>query len=231
MRSIYRGCLQTLIWLGREDQDTEYAFDCANYIYKNDLIGYHTPWKTLAQFRFPPVSLEILKNSLRSLAILTDKAWFERAWTFQEVILPSKVSLICGKYSMCLECLRSCARPVVDHADARFSKHARNIIRYRKTESPVSKDLGRFSLLYLDDLLTLRRGAKAADPRDLIFSLLGLFEPSLSLALPPDYTISTQHLFTAAANYILGQSNNLGVLCSVESPRYTRDIKEEALPS
>jgi hypothetical protein len=111
MRSIYRRCRQALVWLGQEDQNTRDAFECARYINENALGRRETSWESLAQFRSPPVTFANLKDSLRSLAQLTYRPWFERAWTFQEVVLPSTVSLICGNESMPLECLETCVEP------------------------------------------------------------------------------------------------------------------------
>jgi Heterokaryon incompatibility protein (HET) len=111
MRSIHRRCREALVWLGQEDQKTKDAFEYALYIHENAFGRRETPWKILAQFRSPPVSFANLGDSLRSSAQLTYRPWFERAWTFQEVILPAKISLVCGNNSMPLECLARVLRP------------------------------------------------------------------------------------------------------------------------
>ena len=83
MRYIYRKCRQVLVWLGRECMSTEEAFECACYIHKNALGRRETPWRDLAQYTSPAVSLEMLEASLSALAIITHSLWFQRAWTFQ----------------------------------------------------------------------------------------------------------------------------------------------------
>ncbi|OQU98828.1 hypothetical protein CLAIMM_04555, partial [Cladophialophora immunda] len=54
MGFIYRKCQQVLVWLGEDDPITKEAFECATYIYENDLGRRETSLKHLAQFRCPP---------------------------------------------------------------------------------------------------------------------------------------------------------------------------------
>jgi Heterokaryon incompatibility protein (HET) len=227
MRYIYRRCREGLVWLGQEDQNTKDAFECARYIHENAL-GRQTPWKSLSRFRSPPVSLVKLSDTLRSIVELTYKTWFERAWTFQEAILPSTVSLVCGNSSMPVEWLGSCVEPAVQNVHEIFSVSARLVFSTRKIKDTFLEDSGRLPPDDLERLLSFRREAKASDPRDIIFSLLGLFSPSVSLSLSPDYLISVKGLFTCVAKHIMLESQELRILCSVESPKH---LKAEALPS
>lgn len=143
MRSIYRKCRQAIVWLGREDPNTEEAFKCARHIYENALGQRETPWERLAQFRSPAVSSANLSDCLRTLAGITYRPWFERAWTFQKVILPSKVIMVCGNSSMPLEYLETCVLPIITHIRARFSQGARLIFATREIEDMFSEDSGR----------------------------------------------------------------------------------------
>ena len=227
MHAIYRRCRQALVWLGREESNTEEAFECARFIHKNAFDG-DTPWKSLALFRSPAVSWTDLFSILRLLARLTYRPWFERAWTFQEVILPSTVFLVCGKSSMPLECLEACGTQAVLQAGAVFSEVAKLIFTTRKIEDTFLEDHGRLWEGYLEYILNFRREAKMSDPRDYIFSLLGLFSPSLSLSLSPNYSTSVKDLFTAVAKRIIRVSGEITILCSVESPKH---VDGEAFPS
>ncbi len=228
MGSIYRGSRQTLVWLGRDDPDTKVAFDCARYIHENSLGRAETPWERIAQFRSPAVSFVSLSDSLRYLAKITYRPWFERAWTFQEVILPSTVSLVCGNTSMPMEYLETCRDTAVSQASAIFSQEASLIFATRKIKDTFPEDSERLPADDLERLLTFRRGVKMSDPRDFIFSLLGLFSPSVSISLSPNYSISVKDLFTAVANHITRVSGELRILCSVESPKH---LEGEAFPS
>ena len=215
------------MWLGREDSNTEEAFECARFIHKNGFLE-ETPWESLALFRSPAVSFADLSNILSVLAELTYRPWFERAWTFQEVILPSTVLLVCGKSSMALECLEASNLPASRHGGAWFSQQSDLIFATRKIEDTFLEDLGRLPADNLDYLLIFRREAKMSDPRDYIFSLLGLFPPSVSLSLSPNYSISVKDLFIAVAKHIIRASGEIRILCSVESPKH---VDDEAFPS
>ena len=228
MRFIYRRCEQTLVWLGEEDWDTKDAFDCARYIYDNDLGHRETPVERLQGFRSPPVSFVKLGNALRALVTLTYRPWFERAWTFQEAVLPSTVSLVCGGNRMHFECLESCIEPTVEHFSIILSGSARLVLSTRRIDDTFPKDSGRLPNDDLERLLNFRRQAKASDPRDLILSLLGLFPLLVSHSLAPNYSISVKDLFSAATRHIIRESNELRTICSVESPKH---LEGELLPS
>ena len=227
MHAIYRGCRQTLVWLGMADSNTEGAFECARFIHKNG-FDEETPLESLTLFRSPAVSFADLKNYLRLLANLTYRPWFERAWTFQEVILPSTVLLLCGKSSMAFECLEASWNPAFRQTSAVGSRQAALIFATRKIEDTFLEDRGRLPADDLERLLSFRRDAKMSDPRDYVFSLLGLFSPYLSLWLSPNYTISVKDLFTAVAKHIIRASGEIRILNSVESPKH---VDGEAFPS
>lgn len=227
MHAIYRGCRQALVWLGMDDSNTEEAFDCARFIHKN-CFDQDTPWESMALFRSPAVSFADLRNSLSLLAKLTYRPWFERAWTFQEVILPSTVLLVCGKSSMALECLETFWDPAFRHTRASVNGQARLIFATRNIDDTFLENGGRLPADDLERLLSFRREAKMSDPRDYIFSLLGLFSPSVSRSLSPSYSISVKDLFIAVAKHIIRASGELRILCSVESPKH---IDGEAFPS
>ena len=227
MHAIYRRCRQGLVWLGMDEPNTEEAFECARFIHKN-AFGKETPRTILAQYRSPAVSSAQLRNALKSLAKLTYRPWFERAWTFQEVILPSTVLMVCGKSSMALECLEVAWNPAFCQTRVSVNGQARLIFATRNIDDTFLEDGGRLPADDLERLLSFRREAKMSDPRDYVFSLLGLFSPSVSRSLSPSYSTSVKDLFTAAAKHIIRASGELRILCSVESPKH---VDGEAFPS
>lgn len=104
----------------------------------------------------PPASLADLRKSLRAPARLTFRPWFERAWTFQEATLPPAVSFICGRNSMPIKYLGSCAHAIVNHADTFISSEASLVLATRKLEDTFSEDSGRLPLDNLEPILTFR---------------------------------------------------------------------------
>lgn len=59
---------------------------------------------------------------------------------------------------------------------------------------------------------------QCADPRDKVYSLLGLLEDSYSLKISVDYALDVATLFTQATCAEIEASQNLDILCLVSSP-------------
>jgi hypothetical protein len=127
-----------------------------------------------------------------------------------------------------MEWLKSCSEPAVQIVHQIFSGIAQLVFATREIKDTFLEDSGRLPPDDLERLLSGRWEAKASDPRDIIFFLLGLFSPSVSLSLSPDYSISVRDLFTSVAKHIMLESQELRILCSTESPKH---LKAEALPS
>ena len=206
MHAIYRRCRQALVWLGMDDLNTEKAFESARFIHKNS-FDEDTPLDSLALFRLPAVSFADVKNNLRLLAKLTYRRWFERAWTSQEVVLPSKVLVICGKSSMALEYLEAPWVPAFRQTNANLSRQAALIFTTRKIEDTLLEDGRALPADDLERLLSFRWDAKMLDPRDYIFSFLRLFSPIVSQWLSPNYSIGqgSVHSSGKAHNTCIGK--------------------------
>jgi hypothetical protein len=226
MGSIYWRSQMTFVWLGQDDEDTKDAFECARYIQEHAPLQQRFP--PLALLKSAPFSVGKFRRSLRYLTRLTHLPWFERAWTFQEAILPSTVVLVRGKHSLPFEVFKACRSAANVYAHANMSRAASLILATREVENAAAEQSGLLQFDDLERLLSFRRGAKASDPRDIIFSLLGLFNPCFYNIMRPDYSISVKDVFTTAAKHIVLESGELRILCSVESPKHFED---EALPS
>ena len=118
--------------------------------------------------------------------------------------------------------------PAASRASAPFSTEVQLIFATRKIKDTFSEDSGRLPADDMERLLSFRRNAQMLDRRDYIFSLLGLFSPSVSTALSPNYSMSFKDLLTAVAKYIIDVSGDLRILCSVEIPKH---IEGDTFPS
>jgi hypothetical protein len=63
----------------------------------------------------------------------------------------------------------------------------------------------------LEEVLALTKGRHVSDPRDLIFSILGLIPADLS-EIGPDYTKSVKEVFVDVAHFMFKADNTLGLL-------------------
>ena len=135
--------------------------------------------------------------------------------------MPSTVPLICGNNSMSLECLEFCVLATIGQTRwTLFSDNARLIFATRKSGDALLDDSGRLPPDDLERLLSFRRQTKTLDPRDIIFSSLVLFSPSVFLSLSLDYLILVKDLFNAVAKHIIPELGELRILCLVDDPQH-----------
>lgn len=74
----------------------------------------------------------------------------------------------------------------------------------------------RKGFLKLSDLLLQTRSCKATDPRDKVFSMLGLVDPKL-YELKPDYRLSTAEVFKEAVFSIITKTKRLDILSAAQN--------------
>jgi hypothetical protein len=72
------------------------------------------------------------------------------------------------------------------------------------------------SELDLMSLLTSERDKQASDPRDQVFTLLGVADQTGGSPLAVDYSNSTEEVYTAVARHLLITSDPLEVLSAVQ---------------
>lgn len=236
MGSIYRKSSMAFVWLGQHDHDTKTAFECARWVHKH-IPGSSLFTATLTQFKsttplsrfeFAPFSFVEFQHSWTYIAQLTRLPWFERAWTFQEAVLPLEVLVLRGIYSLPLECIQSCMAHVVNYTDTVMSSAAASIFETRLIKNTLAGYPGQIPPYGLERVLVLRRHTKASDPRDVLFSLLGLFHKHYSDQIQVDYSMSVKDVFTIATQHIIRSSSELRIFGSVESPKH---LENEAFPS
>jgi hypothetical protein len=85
----------------------------------------------------------------------------------------------------------------------------------------MAKDQSQISL---DHLLHLFRRCNATDPRDKVYSLLGITDQSRSPALdiPRDYNLPVSTLYQGTVESIIRSSNTLNILAQVQDPSHTK---------
>ncbi|KAI0441026.1 heterokaryon incompatibility protein-domain-containing protein [Xylaria telfairii] len=120
---------------------------------------------------------------------LRNADWFYRAWTFQEIALARSALVFCGPFSAPWETIIS---QFSDDIDA---------IKYLKQMSSSKRPK---TLL---ELLKATANRNATDPRDMIYSILGLYSGSQELI--PKYNVSVEHVFAEAAVAIANEEGFL----------------------
>lgn len=136
--------------------------------------------------------------------------WFERMWVVQELGVADDATFIASggrsvSWSNLIRCV--CYLHYTLHAPV---KSIRNVIGMEKIRQGWN---GR-KRQPLRDLIRECRYRRATDPRDKIFSLLGLMGDKLNAYLKPDYSKSVREVYANVALHFIAQSESLDPLCS-----------------
>lgn len=245
MRSIYKECIQCLVWLG-EIPTAENGFNIDD---ANAALDFITLCAELSEpskqgITMPPsLSTQCqLDGARKAFICLTRNTWWSRIWTVQEVVLPRKVLIQWGPLSLPWSILRKAAfnlclglSKAVYHLSsgqapllhAIFSTF--NGIIINDFTGPVrGLDIGR---LGENPLNTFQRWRyrNATDPRDKVYALMGLIH---SMSLPTvqscDYGISTASLYTIVTIDLITLDGGLRPLVGLR-PKHNPDLPTWAI--
>lgn len=188
------------------------------------------------------------------LAFYRRRRWFSRSWVVQEVALARNVIVQCGtlalhwetmcqlskifqllgwQHSICFAHKEICQGGMgqeILHVSY-IKENLDNELRHLKDDdaSGISNDQRRRRwFLYFQLLIYDMRGFLATDPRDKIFSILGIAKralpPGMKMPFRPDYsdTSAPRSAFTALTTTMLKELPRLQTLCHVEDRSATK---------
>jgi len=169
---------------------------------------------------------EIIQDALESIV---KSEWWERMWTIQEIVLPRTAKVVCGQWmipwtslvSYCVRWLTHTPDCCNEHRYPWTSKvmYTLKLLGKRcqdleEIRNHVAQDGNRLDVFYFSELLTSTLDKKCRDPRDKVFSLLGLFSDAEDEILQPDYSQSAKETYERAVAKVaeFRQENPLFVL-------------------
>jgi len=178
MPDIYSRAKTVLVYIGEEDNNSSWLL---NTIAKSTSAD----WKNLATAAIG-----------QALADLWRRRFFSRVWVLQEVTLARKADLICGNTTIPWRYLQP--------------PHLTSLGLLGWTSSP---DLRPPAAIYFDhkafthpnqllNLLDFASICKAQDPRDKVYSLLGLLPGGTPQGLDVDYTLSVDRVYMNTAHFL-----------------------------
>ena len=216
MRSIYKSAFQTVIWLGEAVAGSDKALELVDKIGNSRRPGPFNKEVCYQTFSHD----EVVKH-WRALRVLFDLPWWERAWVRQEACVSKSLVVLWGetlgqldnileivealKYAEHLGWRMSDALLPSNRTNLTFYHHAETINKLRS----ISGRGNRF--VVLQELLTASIKCKASDPRDKVFSVLGLADPQL-YSLRPNYELSVTEVLKITARDILTKRSGLELL-------------------
>jgi hypothetical protein len=223
MGQIFAKATRVVVWLGEEDLDTEFAYgtvelldQVASVLAKQDeTIIQHRLLKEhvceVAELR--PVS----RKGIQVMADLLQRAWFERAWVYQESVLAQEIVVKTGSFEIAGSTIVSMVECGRKYGMSYIGSKPENWLALERAYAmflPLKKRPD-FGFHFWQDLfwaLRARRGAKTSDPRDVIYSVLGVAAGGKISAFMPDYDRSWQQIYIFVARRIIQETHNLDLL-------------------
>lgn len=225
MAQIYRGGRRTLVWLGQADQWTEMVFDAV----KNDVrlvyggstqIYTETPPARKSAARVPFTNdrlmawTQLLLKARREIRLhkavysVLGRQYFKRAWVVQEIVLSPHVWVMCGRHEVAWDDICRWLDQL-HHAFFGKSVFLDTFLRVRELRDQSEQE----TASPLTRIMAILSPFQATDPRDKLYSVLGLVRHRLiELPIRVDYTMDWEAIFYEYTKRCLLATNKLQVL-------------------
>ena len=248
MGNVYQRANRVLIWLGEEGPTTELAYSFMRAYGELSLSDDWEIFETSARYLLRSASkdekCQVLQEFCETFEVppprstevaaflaLLDRPWFSRAWTYQECKLARERLFVTGSHEIQGSLVASFQLNSLNlHGEADLSESAVIFIRCMNAMYHMLKDVPLSFGGILENgfwgnlrfLLSVRRGTKAHDPRDIVYSLLGVASQFNVMEIAPDYVVSWQNLYTSVTRQIICNTKNLTVLADAIKPSKNR---------
>jgi Heterokaryon incompatibility protein (HET) len=209
MRRIYENSVLTLIWLGDHLESDIMALELFQWV-QDDAIHVQDSRRSLTLAIAEKLRHPLMRKSL--LSILS-KSWFNRAWVQQEFAVSKSTAFICGSYSFAISTTNlvveaiTLAKPQIDlplwNQMARISP----LLTLRDRHGYQQGSVLQTSISWL--LGSTFTNLEATDPRDHVYSLLGLVSDQERDRIVVNYDLSVADVFTQCMSYCLSSEKNI----------------------
>jgi Heterokaryon incompatibility protein (HET) len=228
MGRIFKSARKVIAWVGESDRESNLAF-----VLLHDLM-------------------ECIQDRARSTALIKDRKYFDnwyglyllfyrdywwRVWVIQEVTLAKTITLLCGTDSISWSNLVAIQENLASFhiKDIDEIAHEREDLSFLritiKSRGPRALSLSphhedSLEVPSLTQVLLKHRFKEATDPKDMIYSLVGLSTAHQDPRFILDYSRSVCQVYTDAVEYEVSTPKDLTIICAM--PRWDSPHK---LPS
>ncbi|KAE9377694.1 HET domain-containing protein [Stipitochalara longipes BDJ] len=203
---IEKNAQKVIAWIGMEDEDEDDVGDT-----KLDVGGAFALANEIGKegwAKYPEVIKRHSELALFSLTRLSDRSYFRRQWVIQEISLSREIIVMCGPHAIHWNALSEAAEGMRcfgqdPRANLLFGGTRRiwDLFGIRAMEFCREKSVaGHFSNDLLE-LLQTTRGREATDPRDMVYSLMGICGPD-SMPIDVDYLARDSILQSLNLNFL-----------------------------
>ena len=234
MSKIYESAFMVIIWLGEARATTALAI---NFLKKHITLNFSSTTQLsvkneLERTRLNPeyaaawdaIGQDLLK-----------RPWWMRMWVIQEVVLARRTTVFCGPFDLPWDNLRIASEFALSYDLPIFYKTPEEIAKGDQFlqawnlmyKARYREALGDGTELRLQELLMNNMSCFASDPRDMIFSLLGLAtDVNDASELVIDYQKPVQQVYTDLIKFQVRKYESLDIICASKHPQ-----KQASLPS
>ena len=258
MTSIYRGAVLVLVWLGEGDDQSDLAMDGMHF------MSTRKNRDSVFKRSHKPRCIQSLYQLYQAQSLVFQRPWFRRSWIRQEVSTAKRIIVRCGEKEVSWNSMKQSANrlwrlhqklkmegyaelPTHDYEAFRAIQYLR---RGWSLGQPLINPSGDIRSIWyyhaggILDLLMVGREFDATDPRDKVYSLLGISEipldgssetahtnqkgstsdtQSLTMQQPQrlrvDYSASVSEVYQCLAKYLINRDLNLDILCILSTHR------------
>jgi hypothetical protein len=224
MGLIFKQAAKVITWLGDANNESELAFsllhDLKNCIQDRDsFLGILKDQKNL--------------ESLYGLYSLFYRDYWWRVWVIQEVTLAKTITIFCGRDSFLWSDLVAVQETLATHhlRDIDMTAHNQPKLCFLRvsieSRGPRAMFLPkRQETSNLTQTLLQHRFKESSDPKDMIYSLVGLSNAHGDPRFVVDYSKTVCQVYTDVVEYVLATTKKLDIICAIP-----RGANTHSLPS
>ena len=252
MSQIYSGAKRVIVWLGEEDDTTEQAVKDLHRITAMNLSRLEV-WNDRLLWTTEATDRELNAQRIRGVLKIFHRAWFDRAWIVQEIVMAKHVMVFCGPHEIQWETMyRFCSKyRAWDWTRITFG----GIVRLRAVPD-LHESIGIPVLVRkahkgedqrvrqtLSELLKLTTKMKCTLPADKVYALLGIARLSRAaqIAFPTaDYSLDVAEIYKRAAlvsivenhdlHLVLGTPRGQPASTAAKTPSWVPDLSTTTRP-
>jgi hypothetical protein len=229
MRNIYTNADKVLVWLGESSEDSGIAMHILED-FSDGIIDYKAFGSEVQPSQREAVFWQPVTN-------LFERPWWARGWIVQEIVLAQEAILYCGRRSIQWDILSKALYRLME-CDRRKYEPFKGPTYQRVVALKLQRDDWRFCGVRsgFSELLDKQRFRELSDPKDIIYSTIGLAEDLLPGTITPDYSQSVEQLYRNTARTLIHTTRSLDILRHVwlhinnpGFPSWVRDWREGGL--
>jgi hypothetical protein len=259
MTSIYRGAKSVIVWLGNDEENSDLAMEAMKFMMTRENRG------TIFKHTHRKSCIDRLYEMYIAQIQLFKRSWFRRSWIRQEISTAKRVHVQCGNKEISWTALKRAFNMLwrlneklrmegmedLPFFDSETLGPLRFLRRNWSIGQPLISGSGDIRSIWyyhaggILDLLMVGRKFETTDPRDKVYSVLGiggvpiegnpqsregncLSEGPRTLAMRVNYTASVSEVYQRLAKYIINRDLNLDILCILSTHR---DSNSHDLPT